>query len=583
MAYVAPNSTLQLFKGINLDNRYLHTIYFANEAAQDTWFTSKATVGLTFNNLMYRRTGSNAVKVEADATALQDVTYLRFKNTRTRNKWYYAFVTYTDYVNENTAIVYYEIDVMQTWFIQAGTIRPCNVLREHVNDDSFGANLEAEPIGSDIYECDVIPYVSEDGDLFRDYSVVVNTSDNPNDHTWQGVQVPATPIRNNSLLNGTRFILLDPSDENGLRNQIGALITLMNGSWESGEKPIEVIDMFTFPTQFCNTEVGQNTHQIEVTHPANLGGYTPKNRKLFGYPYSFLYITTKDGDTSTLRWELFDNMLVSDNTVEFRCYGNPIGGGQIECFPLRYAGINSNIDVGLKMDNFPKNPFTYDAYQAWVASGGKARLEREQTITNVRGVTALASAYSSAFMGGMTGASQFGSNALNLGGSNTAVMTDLSGMSRGANRVIQGAAGVVSTAMDVMEAQNKIGYAWADARYQPNIVVGTSTPNLSVAMHSLDFYFFNAYVKPEEMKRLDDFLSCYGYAVNRVKQPNLTGRRYWNFVQTENAVIAGDMPASSKEAIGRIFDGGITFWHDGDQIGNYTQSVSQGSINNPIV
>ena len=85
------------------------------------------------------------------------------------------------------------------------------------------------------------------------------------------------------------------------------------------------------------------------------------------------------------------------------------------------------------------------------------------------------------------------------------------------------------------------------------------------------------------MKRLDDFLSCYGYAVNRVKQPNLTGRQYWNFVQTENAVIAGDMPASSKEAIGRIFDGGITFWHDGDQVGNYTQSVSQGSINNPIV
>lgn len=575
MAYVAPNSTLQLFKGINLDNRYLHTIYFANEAAQDTWFTSKATVGLTFNNLMYRRSGSNAVKVEADATALQDVTYLRFKNTRTKNKWYYAFVTYTDYVNENTAVVYYEIDVMQTWFIQAGTIRPCNVLREHVNNDAFGANLEAEPIGSDIYECDVIAYNSEDGDLFRDYSLVVNTSEKP--------EYGTDPIINNSLVNGTKFRVLDPSDPVGTFNQINALITLMNGSWESGERPIEVVDMFTFPTQFCNTEVGQNTHFIDITHPANLGGYTPKNRKLFGYPYSFLYITTKDGDTSTLRWELFDNMLVSNNTVSFRCYGNPIGGGQIECFPVRYAGINANIDVGLKMDNFPKNPFTYDAYQAWVASGGKARLEREQTITNVRGVTALASAYSSAFMGGMTGAGQFGSNAVRLGGSSTAVMSDLGGMSRGANRVIQGAAGVVSTAMDVMEAQNKIGYAWADARYQPNIVVGTSTPNLSVAMHSLDFYFFNAYVKPEEMKRLDDFLSCYGYAVNRVKQPNLTGRQYWNFVQTENAVIAGDMPASSKEAIGRIFDGGITFWHDGDQVGNYTQSVSQGSINNPIV
>lgn len=41
MTYIQPNSIIQLFQGINLDNRYLHTIYFANEAAQNTWFTSK--------------------------------------------------------------------------------------------------------------------------------------------------------------------------------------------------------------------------------------------------------------------------------------------------------------------------------------------------------------------------------------------------------------------------------------------------------------------------------------------------------------------------------------------------------------
>lgn len=583
MAYVQPNSIIQFFKGINLDNRYLHTIYFANESAQNTWFTSKVTSALTFSNMMYRRYTSQSVKVEADATTFLGVTYMRFKNTRTANKWFYAFVLSADYVNENTTVVTYEIDVMQTWFIQNGSVRPCMVVREHVNDDTFGVNLETEPIGSDIYETDVLAYSSEDGDLFRDYSVVVNTSDSPNSHTWDGATLPDTPIINNTLLNGTRLLFLDPSSEAGLRNQIGALIEIMNGSWESGDKPIEVIDMFTFPSAFCSMDVGNNTHFIEITHPNNLGGYVPKNKKLFSYPFSFLYMTTKDGDASTLKWEYFDDMLVSSLTTSFRCYGNPIGGGQIECYPVRYDGMNMNIDVGLKIDSFPKNPFTYDAYQAWVASGGKVKLENQQTITNVRGITALASAYSSAFMGGLTGASQMGSNALHLGQPNTAIMTDLGGMSRGANRITQGAVGVVNTAMDVLEAQNNISYAWSDARYQPNIVVGTSTPNLRVATHSLDFYFFNVYIKPDEMKRLDDFLSCYGYAVNKVKSPNLTGRQYWNFVQTEKAVIAGDMPSSSKEAIGRIFDSGITFWHNGDQVGNYRQSVSNDSINNPIV
>ena len=83
MAYVTPNSTLQLFKGINLDNRYLHTIYFASESAQNTWFTSKTTTALTFNNLLYRRYTAESVKLEIDTTALLGVTYMRFKNTRT--------------------------------------------------------------------------------------------------------------------------------------------------------------------------------------------------------------------------------------------------------------------------------------------------------------------------------------------------------------------------------------------------------------------------------------------------------------------------------------------------------------------
>ena len=90
-------------------------------------------------------------------------------------------------------------------------------------------------------------------------------------------------------------------------------------------------------------------------------------------------------------------------------------------------------------------------------------------------------------------------------------------------------------------------------------------------------------MRDDEAKRIDDFFSCYGYAINKVKAPNLTGRQYWNFVQTENAVIAGNMPASSKDAISRIFDSGITFWHNGDNVGNYAISVTNDTINNPII
>lgn len=568
MAYIQPNSVIQLFQGINLDNRYLHTIYFANEQAQNTWFTSK--IFKTYQQQSYTRYTRNQLKLKDDATTLLGCTYMRFKNDRAVDKWFYAFVTGCDYVNENTVLITYEIDVMQTWFMQGGSVAPCMVLREHVNDDTFGLHLEEEPIGSEVYECESVPYTSDDGDLFADYSLIVNTTEKPDNDK----------VLNNHLANGTKFYAIDTENQAGFENSFNALISLILGSWNSGFQKIEVIDMFTFPSKFSSMDANNNSHTIRILHPDTMHGYTPKNKKLYTYPFSFLQGTTRNGSTCTYRWEYFASILAD---IPFRCYGNPIGGGQIHCYPTYYNGIVNNIDASMVMDDFPKNPFVYDAYQAWVAGGGKARLEREEAFTNVRGVSALVSGASTAMMQGTTGMSMFGSNALNLGDTNTATMTDLSGMTRGANRLTQGITGYVDTVVNVAEAKNKIAYQWADARYRPNVVVGTATPNLVVATKNLNFLFFNVHVKSEELPKIDEFFSCFGYAVNRVKAPNLTGRRYFNFVQTDKAVINGNMPASSKEAIGRIFDGGITFWHNGDHVGDYSQATSQGTIDNPII
>ena len=576
MAYVQPNSVIQLFRGINLDNRYMHTIYFASESAQNTWFTSK--VSLTFQAQSYVRYTRNSIKLKADTTDIMDCSYLRFKNDRSVDKWFYAFINSVEYLNENTCLITYEIDVMQTWFIQNGAIRPSYILRQHVNDDTFGINLEAEPVGSDVYDCDAINYYSADGALFGNYSLIINTTQNPLGTGGSGTVV------NNNLYNGTNMIVADSSDANALANITTALQTILEGSWTSGDRPVEVVDMFTFPTKYSNLSVLANTHKLSVTHAGSFDGYVPKNKKLFGYPFSYLQATTKDGNGATYKWEYFDGMLATNNTVNFTSYGNPIGGGSIICYPDNYNGITENIDAKLAITNFPKNPFNYDAYEAWVAAGGAVRLEREEALTNVRGVTALAKGAFNAILGsGAGGVSQAGISAVNLHNQDGIQAANFAGLTGGVNRVAQGAANYVETVVDVVEAKNKIAYQWADAQYQPNQIVGSATPNLSVAQRTLDFYFFNVHVRKDEALRIDDFLSAFGYAINKVENVNLTGRQYWNFVQTQGAVITGNMPSSSKEAIARIFDGGITFWHNGDQIGNYRQSVSSGSINNPIV
>lgn len=579
MAYVAPNSTLQLFKGINLDNRYLHTIYFANATAQDTWFTGK--VFKTYNNMMYRRYTSEAVKVEADASELLGVTYMRFRNTRTASKWFYAFVNYVDYVNENTAVIYYEIDVMQTWFIQNGSVRPCMVLREHTNDDTFTHNLEVEPVGSDCYDTDYL--TNFDG--FGNYTLVAQTTgQSVNQHSVQGIFSGCkyyTHVMN-------RF----PADADDAYDDIQDML----GSWNREQQAEEVVDLYMVPT-FCTGGSGAGigapiVPQDTIRVPSSYDNYTPKNKKLFMYPFSFLYVTTHTGDSAPYRWEYFSGG--TGSPCDFKAEGTMIGGGEVRCFPLDYNGQTENIDAGLLLNNFPKCTMAYDAYQAWIAGGGNVRLDNQRVVDTFKGVGGIMPS-----LGGMV-RSLFGGGS---GGTTTTTTYEPSGtlvnkhpvmtptsqtVTERTNPANFGAStghlgSIISGVGNLIEARNNLEYTFKDARYAPNIVVGKPSGSLPFANRDANFYFYHCHVRDDEAKRIDDFFSCYGYATNKVKQPNLTGRAYWNFVQTEGAVIAGDMPSSSKEAIGRIFNSGITFWHNGDNVGNYAISTSNGSINNPIV
>jgi len=570
MSYVEPNSIVQLFQGINLDNRYMHTIYFASEGAQDTWFTSK--VYKTYQQISYVRYTRNQIKIKDDATSLMGCTYLRFKNTRTNSKWFYAFINAVEYINENTALITYEIDVMQTWFIQNGTVLPCMVRREHVSDDTFSTNLESEPIGSDIYDYDNANTnndATNTSGYFQDYSVVLSTSAEPE------------YLFDYGLFCGTKTEYYPANSEAQCDFIKGAINTALGG-WDKQLQSADIVDLYTFPTDLMEDLYPFALKQIQVKHPSTFKGYTPKNNKLYSYPYSFLYVTTHNGDSAIYRWEYWAGDNVDENVV-FGVMSNPLGGGMVECYPRDYNGITENYNEGLTINNFPKNSANVDAYQAWVASGGQTKLQNEAEITALRNSARAISGTTQGVTDIVGGFVDTGVSASAFAESAYPTQQQFNGILNGVNRMASGVSGLMNMSADIQEAQNKIDYQWKDIAYAPNIIKGKNTPQIGVSWRTLEYYFYNGHIRTDEAKRIDDFFSMFGYAVNRIKQPNLNGRQYWNFVQTENCQIAGNMPASSKEAIGRIFDGGITFWHNGDNIGNYRQSVTQDTVNNPIV
>ena len=79
-------------------------------------------------------------------------------------------------------------------------------------------------------------------------------------------------------------------------------------------------------------------------------------------------------------------------------------------------------------------------------------------------------------------------------------------------------------------------------------------------------------IRPEYARIIDDFWNMYGYKVNIVKTPSITGRQYWNYVKTADCNVEGDIPQEDLQIIRKMFNNGCTLWHNANNIFNYNLS-----------
>lgn len=163
---IAPDTTLILLKGVPLDNTYKDTIYFASAESQRSTLAGYSPI--TFNHLTYQRVNSNVVRVEIKADYIYDYNYLMFQNSAYGSKWFYAFITSVEYVNDVTSQITYELDVMQTWWFD-WKLNPCYVEREHAASDGIGEHIAPEPIDLGPITCASASMSSD----FDNYSIVV--------------------------------------------------------------------------------------------------------------------------------------------------------------------------------------------------------------------------------------------------------------------------------------------------------------------------------------------------------------------------------------------------------------------------
>lgn len=534
MSEIFPNETVKLYQGIRLDPNYNNTLRWNSYAEQTDFFHSALTPVSILSNLSYQRVNKGVIRVQAEVGSLNNVNYMAFTNYNLNPKWFYAFVTKTEYVNNVTTDVFYEIDYLQSYYFNVA-FGSCFVAREHVADDTRGANTIQEPI-----TVNSIKAYSRVNKYFTDMMIFIYRTDETDGDFL--VSVVGNSINGLGLFGHL-------ASTTAQIESLGDWIIANTSDLES------VVSMFPFPHALIGTAQTVNDVQYwpagyseqRIYFPSSIDGYTPRNNKLFTYPYCFLSVD--NGEIANIyKYEDFQTGgQTIGNQMVFNISGHPTPNPQITCAPYAYknCGDNNTEYTERLILSLPQIAFPIDSFKAWLAQTESTRQNK-------------------VIQSGLKGAAGGATTGMGVGSVVPGIGT-LAGAVAGA--LIGGVSGALGGALSN-------AYAEAEAENLVNHVSGANQGSEMIAAGKFGFTFKYMGIRAEQAHVIDDFFTMFGYQVNRVKVPNIHTRERWNYLKTNGCNFTGSVPAEALTVLKRIHDNGITYWENHADIGNYSLSNS---------
>lgn len=526
--YIEPQTNIKLLSNVPIDNTYEHTLYFATAASQAAYFMTKAKYNLSAYT--YQRVTRGVCRVGIVADNLYDCNYMMFQNSAFGNKWFYAFITSIDYVNNVTSELHYEIDVMQTWLLQIKR-NECFIDREHTPTDEIGEHIEPEPVdpGEYVYNNygNLFPKLSENNAVIVAITDLSNSddADSTSGNLYDGIYGGAT------------LWAFNASDVDGINDKISAYV----------QSPDSIVGLYMCPRWVAtfdedtalpkggkkipmrvNSVIETKTYNT-VTKNTTLDGYKPKNMKLLTYPYNYFCAGSTTGSTLALRYEFFKN---GDGTLRaptLRFTGTITQPVQVLCRPLYYkgSGTTENMFETSALSNYPMCSWNVDSYKAWVAQNSVLN-ERNMIVKPLESVAnnLMAGKFLNAVTGGLT------------------------------------------SALDQV-------YSTANASYTASIQAdqyrGSQTNGSgNMGNHNQGFFGGRISVTHQYARMIDSFFTQFGYSVRTIGIPPINNRPHWTYVKTAGANLQGNIPGDDLQKICSLFDKGLTFWRNPSEVGNYT-------------
>lgn len=547
---ITPSTNVFLLKcPLEIDNN--HQLNFASKTAQYNYFSNLPKI--EFEDFSYQRQ-DGIIRVPYHIDDLYEYNYLMYQNENYTDKWFYAYVTGMEYINDHCTFISIKTDIYQTWQFDV-TFRKCFVEREHVNNDTFGLHTLEENIPAGEWVSNGMTNFGFNPSKQHDCVVMCVLSELPDGSNlnaqWHNGNYKQIY---NSIPSGCYVIGIDISDPT-----VGASFTNLATFVEYFDtigKGDAIVNMFLVPKdifpkdhELSIEESVQGTtysydcwvpnifHGVKeistttISRNTSIDGYVPKNNKCFTKQFNYLLITNNVGKQANFYWEDFTG------APEFKFFCAHLYENVPSCIvPSNYKKNDSSggYMYALAGAPFPTVSWKSDYYLNWQAQNGwNGTWQRAEQF------------YKDADKHTSNPAEYFG----RVGG-------DL------ANYFSQ----------FVNATFNTINGSMSSAERKPDSVHGELNGNFTFSIGKCCFCAYKMSARAEVIKIVDDYFSAYGYKVSEYKVPNITGRANWNYVKCIDVNVIANIPQTDLEEFKTLFNSGITIWHNPSTFLDYTQN-----------
>ena len=559
MPLFIPDSEIYLLKDVPFSPNYENTGLFPSKEVQETLFKQKAFFHAEECTYI-RETG--VIRLEVSIAFAYQCNYIMYKNTNFYDKWFYAFCTGVRYVNNSTSEFTFTLDYMQTWLFDYN-LKQCFIERQHSKTDNPGGNL--------------VPEGLETGEMLYAYSYKLPA-------TYGKIYIAATFDKNlNNYMGGMSNNVYTGLCINEFASAAAATQFIQQAT--EANKLSGIVAVFQSINYNTQTTITVNQNQAALFQ-----GYTPRNKKLYTYPYSFLQVLGNDGGNAIFRWEYFSTF----GSGQFRILVSPSISSQMMITPTNYKGKSGyNPAERMIIENVMLCSWNGDTFKANLAQTiGKYAVPAEVAV--MTGAALLDKiGFGSKITQGIEETKNFidktvdavkaGNWISRVNPNDTGAKASL-GVKFGSpspSSLTDTAAGftedILSTIQKTLAAVHS---PESMARQAQN--PGSSTDILYMIQEKSP-YFITMGISAYYARIIDDYFTQYGYAQNIINVPNRRARDRYTYLKTAGCIVEGSFAANIAAAIENIYNKGVRFWYlDGTSLYTWANVGNYGPFNTPL-